>query len=207
VGWDRHWGVHVPPGDPNSVPERSIEDGVFVLDTTCDIWLYDYYQIERSIDPAPGELFVAEWRVAVDELSGYYDAGIVMARDNPPGHVSFYFRPDSVVVRTEDLEFDIGEGFHSFRFESQDMEEFDLYVDGGLLHHGFFESESLLQSYVAFGNGTAGASSLSQWDYVRFGVVPEPHTALLLLVPFLLWRFHRAASGALRKVRGGSRHA
>jgi hypothetical protein len=193
VGWDRHWGVHGPPGDPNSVPQRSIEDGVFVLDTTSDIWMYDYYQIHRAIDPEPGELFVAEWRVAVDDLLVYWDPGIVIARDDPPGHVSLKFGISSLLIRTEDVEFQIGEGSHSFRFESFDMIEFDVYVDGELLHHGVFESESLLQSYVGFGNGTAGASSLSRWDYLRFGVVPEPSTALLFLFPFLSLRFHRAA--------------
>ena len=191
VGWDRHWGVHVPPGDPNSVPERSIEDGVFVLDTTCDIWLNDYYQIERSIDPAAGELFVAEWRVAVDELLVYWDAGIVIARDEPPGHVAFRFGTDSVLISTEDLEFELGSGFHSFRLESPDLDEYDLYVDGGLLHQGTFESESLLESYVAFGNGAHGASSLSRWDYVRFGTIPEPSSGTLLSVAFLARRNRR----------------
>jgi hypothetical protein len=186
VGWDRHWGVHVPPGDPNSVPERSIEDGVFVLDTTCDIWLNDYYQIHRQIDPSPGEWFLAEWRVVVDELLVWWDTDLVIARDNPPGHVAFHFGPDSVLISTEQLEFELDNGFHAFRLESNDMDEFDLFMDGTLLHHGVFESESLLQSYVGFGNSTYGASALSRWDYVRFGTVPEPTGLALLLSAIVL---------------------
>lgn len=182
VGWDRHWGVHAPPGDPNSTPDRSIEDGVFVLDTTSDIWLNDYYQIHRSIDPEPGELFVAEWQVAVDDQLVYWDAGLVIARDDPPGHVSFKFGVDSLLISTEDLEIELGADFHSFVFMSADMEEFDLFVDGVLLHQGVFESESLLQSYVGFGNPTHGASSLTRWDYLRFGAIPEPHSFLLAII-------------------------
>jgi hypothetical protein len=183
VGWDRHWGVHVPPGDPNSVPDRSIEDGVFVLDTTCDIWLNDYYQIERSIDPGPGELFVAEWRIAVDELLVSWDALIAIARDDPPGHVGLFFGVDQLLIDTaEDILLPIAPGPHTYRFESWDMHDFELYVDNVLVHEGVFESESLLQSYVAFGNGTLGASSLSRWDYVRFGAIPEPTSFLLVII-------------------------
>jgi hypothetical protein len=197
-GWDRHWGVHVPPGDPNSVPERSIDDGVFVLDTTCDIWLNDYYQIHRQIDPAPGELFVAEWRVAVDELLVYWDAKIAFARDNPPGHAAFSFGVDQLLIDTgEDILLPIAPGPHSYRFESWDMDQFELYLDGALAHQGVFESESLLQSYVTFGNGTLGASSLSRWDYVRFGAIPEPTSFLLAIIGLASVRHRtgRASSG------------
>ena len=198
VGWDRHWGVHVPPGDPNSTPDRSIEDGVFVLDTTSDIWLYDYYEIDRAIDPELGETFVAEWRVAVDELLVYWDTTLVIARDDPPGDVTLRFGVDSVLVYTEDIEFQIGAGYHDFRFESQDMREFDLFLDGSHLHHGLFESESLLQSFVAFGNGAAGASALSRWDHVRFGVIPEPKAWAVAVLSAALFVIHgRCARGRL----------
>jgi hypothetical protein len=198
VGWERHWGVHVPPGDPNSVPERSIEDGVFVLDTTSDIWLNDYYEIDRAIDPGPGELFVAEWRVAVDELLVYWDAGIAIARDNPPGHVAVFFGVDQLLIDTaDDIVLPIAPGPHSYRFESWDMDQFQLYMDGALIHQGVFESESLLQSYVVFGNGTLGASSLSRWDYVRFGAIPEPSSFLLAIAAL------RALRHTTRRVSSG----
>ena len=35
-------------------------------------------------------------------------------------------------------------------------------------------------SGVTWGAATEGASSVSTWDYVRFGVVPEPAAGLLL---------------------------
>jgi hypothetical protein len=180
VGWDRHWGVHVPPGDPNSVPERSIDDGVFVLDTTCDIWLYDYYEIDRAIDPPPGELFVAEWRVTVETQLVWWDACVVIARDDPPGDLGFLFGPDTLFVEETDETYEIGPGAHAYRFESWDMDEYLLYVDGALIHEGAFQTPSGLQSFVAFGNAVAGGSSISRWDYVRFGVVPEPSAFLLL---------------------------
>jgi hypothetical protein len=180
VGWERHWGVHVPPGDPNSVPERSIEDGVFVLDTTCDIWLYDFYRISGLTNPGPGELFMAEWRVEVETQLTWWDASVGIARDDPPGDLQFRFGPETLFVEEGDVTYEIGAGAHLYRFESWDMDLYRLYVDGALTHEGAFQTPSGGGAFFGFGNPMAGASSRSVWDYVRFGVVPEPSAFLLL---------------------------
>jgi hypothetical protein len=88
VGWKRHWGDASGPYGPGA--NRWIEDGVFVLDSLKDDQIFDYYDVQRPIDPAPGELFIAEWRGRVDEPSDPGDAEVVIARDYPAGHVAFH---------------------------------------------------------------------------------------------------------------------
>jgi len=66
-----------------------------------------------------------------------------------------------------------------------------LYVDGQLVRRGVFD-KAVTQSYVGFGDGIQGAASLHHWDYLRFGVIPEPATVALVFV-VLTVRYRRAA--------------
>jgi len=128
-------------------------------------------------------MFIAEWRVLVETVSDPGDAGVVVARDDPPGHVFVEHASGGILIKPGNVLIDLAPGvFHSFRIESRDMDAFELLVDGQLGHLGFFDSVSLLSSFVNFGDGVQGARSLTHWDYFRFGVVPEPGCGLTLLL-------------------------
>lgn len=180
AGWHRHCGNEYGPYVGGA--ERSLAAGVFTLNSLRHSQIFDYYDIHRQLGPAPGELFVAEWRVLVDPASDPQDAGFLIARDSPPGHVSFENGPQGLRIKPGNVVIPLAPGrFHSFAVYSTDMETFDLLIDGEPVYSGSFNSNSLLQSYVAFGDGVQGARSLTHWDYVRFGVVPEPGAAMLML--------------------------
>lgn len=191
VGWTRAWGDAVGPHHGGA--ERSIEDGAFVLDSLASDQIYDFYHIDRSIDPGPGETFIAEWRLAVEGTSGPHpwDVGVTIARDSPPGYVGI--RVSSDTVRIESLPavyvpLPPG-GFHTHRVESQDMVHFTYAIDGEQVYSGLFEDITLLKSFVAFGDDAQGATpSLSRWEYLRFGAIPEPNMLSLMFACLVVFR-------------------
>jgi hypothetical protein len=190
-GWERSYGDEQGPHHGGAV--RTIEDGVLVVDSLRHDQIFDYYEIDRLINPEPGELFVAEWRLRVDEPSDFGDAGVVIARDAPPGKVAVDFGTDGVEVRgAGEIALPVAPGaFHTYRFESTDMVAFDFLVDGQLAYQGRFEDFTLLESFVNFGDGVQGLRSLSEWDYVAFGVVREPASGLMLSLVALARRTWR----------------
>lgn len=168
AGWDRQ----------NSPDEsiRSIEDGIFILDTRTNDEMFDFYRIERPIDPGPGEFFIAEWRLRVVENNGsiYGDAGVTIAPDIE-GALAFRYFEDAVNSTREAWSFPIHPGvFHIYRLESSNMRDYELRIDGTFVRTGVWDANSLLNSFVAFGDGVYPSSSLTEWDYMRFGVIPEP---------------------------------
>jgi len=177
-GWLRRFGNEDGAGEGGA--ERWIEDGVFVLDSLRHYAIYDYYEFARSIDPDPGEVFVAEWRVAVDESIPDYDATVFIARDDPPGFVLLMLGEDDVYAWTEGARIPLGSpGFHSYHLTSEDMESYQLFIDGTFAYEGMFDGQSFSTSLLIFGDGVQGARSLTRWDYMRFGVAAEPSAILL----------------------------
>jgi hypothetical protein len=184
-GWTRHTGA--------GGADRWIEDGALVIDSLHDVHIYDVAVMEHWMDPEPGELFVAEWRLLVEEESGDQDPGVAIARSFEPGFVAFYFGPNLAWNGLDNLWWNIEPGvFHTYRFESYDMVDFDFFIDDELAQEGSFHAPSSNQSYISFGDKLDGRASLSRWDYLRFGVVPEPSGSVLGLA---------AASLALRTIR------
>jgi len=177
-GWNRIYGDGQWP--PEDEPDRWIEEGQLVIDTSRNDQLAEYYWLPLT-DPGIGETFVAEWRVRSEILSGQRDNGVVFARDALPAHVGFHLQPDGLLVSTEGVIIPLDPTIsHTYRFESSDMESYRLLIDGDVAHESHFETDTLLQSYTAWGAGTVGASSISHWDYYRYGVVPEPSALALL---------------------------
>ena len=192
-GWERGYGDgNYPPEDE---PDRWLENGVLVIDTSRDPQLWEYYCMRPITDPQPGELFVAEWRVRLDLHSGSWDGTVVIARDQSPGHVAFSLTNDNLLIQNENMAIPISaHEYHTYRFESPDMQGYRLLIDGELAHVGEFWTQTALQSYVAWGPGMQGASSTSYWDYFRFGVIPEPHIVVqVLLVSAIVGRCVRRA--------------
>ena len=88
------------------------------------------------------------------------------------GYVTSTYEPN------KSAEFEPGV-FHDFEMYSSDMRSYELHIDGALAIEGVFH-ESLFPAGAGFGDLTSGLS-LAEWDYFRFGVVPEPACASLLL--------------------------
>ena len=171
----------------NGEANRWIEDGALVIDSLHDRHVEDLAKMERWMDPEPGELFVAEWRLLVEEGSTGSDAGVSIVRSFEPGDVLFGFGPTHAWVGFENLYFEVESGvYHTYRFESEDMVSYNFFIDGESVYEGTFLSPSSNQSSIAFGDLADGWMSLSRWDYFRFGVVPEPSTVLSLLCGFCL---------------------
>ncbi len=170
-GWERDlWGPE---------PIRILEDGMMTLDTRETIALWDAYKMYRSLDPGPGEVFLLQWRIRVDEVTGGTDPGLWLKTDNYRS-IDFYLGIDHVdlpgFVTIAEFEPWV---FHTFEFRSSDMETFEFRLDGILTYEGTL-LPSGYSSTVGWGDIVYGASSLATWDYVRFGIVPEPGAGLLL---------------------------
>ena len=182
-GWQRNWGnddgAHEGTG-----AVRTVENGVLTMDSLYDDRVYDYAcrYLYGEVDPDPSELFIAEWRVNVeDSIGNGRDSMVVVASDNAM-QLAFGLFPDYIESKWEDdVTLSITPGiFHDYRVLSWDMQTYELYIDGDLAHQGTFWQGSL-ESKLAWGDGVSGAASRTHWDYVRMGVVPEPASLMLLI--------------------------
>jgi hypothetical protein len=163
--------------------ERTLDNGVFRLNSLADTEIKDSYTIERQINPDLGEVFIAEWRLRIVENLNFYEAGIGIAPDFP-GTLSFQYTLDHVISTREDWSQAITPlDFHSYRVESTDMVNYRLWIDGQFARTGQWDLISFNQSFFVFGDmgQFGGTGSVTEWDYVRFGVVPEPGTGSILL--------------------------
>jgi hypothetical protein len=171
-GWTR---VH---GDKPA--ERWIDDGVFFIDGRAEVGIYDFYEMvfDGGFDPGPGETFVMRWRLKVDEVDGFEDPTVRVRSDRVAEDqfyaVGFTFTEDLIRSAYEpDVEAPIEPHvFHEYELRSQDMRNYRLYVDDDALLQGGF-CGVFGPTAVAWGDG-ASARGSAEWDYVRFGVVPEP---------------------------------
>lgn len=161
---------------------RFLDQGNLVIDSLASPQIADFYEMERpgSIDPDPGELFVLQWRLRVDRVTRLEDPGVALFSDESWA-VGLSFGEDHVVSGFElGVSIPIAPGvFHDYELRSADMRTYGFDIDGQLARAGSFV-HVVTSSLVGWGDGTQGSASLSTWDYFRFGVVPEPGSALLL---------------------------
>lgn len=93
AGWERSWGDWSGPYHGGAI--RTIQDGVMTMDSLYDPGVFDIAVMHRPFNPAPGELFVMEWRLAVDEVVGSGDPGVALFSDDR-WVVGFKWDQDSV---------------------------------------------------------------------------------------------------------------
>ncbi len=189
-GWERHYYKPEPS-------TRTLGDGMLQLDSSHNQSTYDFYQIHRQINPTIfGESFVAEWRVVVPFLEspfGFGDSGIGFARDGG-GTLSFSFLTDRIMSDREGWSIPLSPGvLHDYRITSTDMVTYALEIDGVFARNGTWDLNSLNESFVGWGDTTQGGGilSVSRWDFVRFGVIPEPATVTLCWYALWISRKHR----------------
>lgn len=193
-GWNRAYGNWEGPGEGEAV--RTLADGVLTYDSRHDTGVYDYCWMERpgALDPGPGELFVMEWGLEVDEIvegSADFDPGVALFSDDSWG-VGLRFSMDRVSSAFEHTDIAMlnpGE-YYDYRLVSTDMRQYQLYLNGIFVYEGAFV-DVFTESYLSWGDGTQGAGSLQSWNHFRFGVVPEPRSQLLVLTLLLVLRSAR----------------
>jgi hypothetical protein len=177
-GWERgHFGDNGPTA------ERSLTDGIMTLDGRASIDIVDGYVRQRQINPGPGEVFLVQWRLRVDDVLAHplapYDPAVIVYSDD--GWEVILEAGEAVGHSLlEQFSFPMEPGvFHHWELRSSDMRSYDLFIDGALVYAGQFVP-AVRRSQVEWGDLTAGAASSSRWDYFRFGVVPEPATWMLV---------------------------
>ncbi|MEW6251521.1 MAG: hypothetical protein AB1716_12810 [Planctomycetota bacterium] len=175
--------------------QRWFEDGWLVMDGRRDPRIQDFNRFYRSLDPQPGEEFILQWRISVDELSGYHDPEIGVFSDEK---WAVGFIMSLTEIRSE-FEQNVSASFepglpHTFELRSRDMRAYSLRIDGVEAIRGSFWL-SLWASEVGWGDGGYGAASLARWKYVRFGVVPEPDSGICLVIGATLGLFGISAKG------------
>ena len=139
-----------------------------------------------ELDPGPGEVFVARWRVCVSHIEPPYplDPSVIIYSDQQRG-IGFIFGYDR--VRMDDGYYlPIVPGvFHEYELRSASMMTWDFYVDGVLAYSG--ESwASVSSSLVGWGDSSHQAGSVSRWAWFDFGVIPEPCSVWLVVVATLV---------------------
>ncbi|MBN2446631.1 MAG: hypothetical protein JXO22_07895 [Phycisphaerae bacterium] len=174
-------------GEPPAL--RWIEDGMLVIDSRADNNTTDGNSapLPDSMDPEEGETFIARWRMRILEVALYEDPGVYVCSDNQFS-MGFVFGMDYVSEYgpNHSAGFSPGE-FHTFELRSCDMLSYTLFIDGSLGFEGE-SSESYSPTQVGFGDNVRGGTSLTQWDYFEFGVVPEPATCVFAFVVAAMWR-------------------
>jgi hypothetical protein len=201
AGWERNWGDWSGQYHGTGAV-RTLADGVMTMDSLYDPGVFDIAVLHHSFNPAPGELFVMEWGLAVDQVVGIWDPGVALFSDDGWG-VAFEYNQSSVVsVFDEGLHVPIAPGeFHDYRVTSWDMRNYRLLIDGTLAHEGplLYCADS---SNMAWGDGTQGAASLHRWDYMRIYTILEP-TSLAMCGAVGCWSLCiRRISWAQRALRG-----
>lgn len=165
---------------------RTLGDGIMSIDGRADRQIDDYYRMDRSLNPEPGELFVMQWRLRVNEVIGHplglYDPGVGLFSDDD-NELTFVLGVDFIRSYHEDGAIIPIEPFvfHEFEVRSFDMQTYELRIDGTTARTGEFWKPNFRRSGVDWGDYTRGSASLTDWDYFRFGVVPEPSSLALIL--------------------------
>jgi len=195
AGWVRHWGDRDGEFHGDGAT-RTLEAGILTYDDRADPWIYDISLREGmgNIDPDPGEVFVMEWRLKVEDVGAPWVGSIGLFSDDSWG-LGLNFAEGHIVSSFEGLlELPIVPAvYHRYRVTSSDMRTYVLAVDNVVIHEGHFV-QVLSESRVAWGSGSSGAtaSGLMYWDYFRYGVVPEPSALVLLLMAVACQRGRRA---------------
>ena len=191
VGWSR--GVGSSGGKPPGAYREILDGEYLLLDSRIEAWEggADDYSFARpdSFDPGAGEYFLAEWRVwsdaTVTQFNGTDSAVFIFSDRSYTAAIGLAC--DRVINSNpfddaEQVNYISPGVMHDYVFISYDMLAYELYVDDQPAFSGSFTSDGPWEAEVGFGDVAAGLSSRSEWDYVRFGVVPEPTSVLLIIV-------------------------
>lgn len=191
-GWSRETSLYFS--------NRSIEQGWLVQQAeivpqnppNLDLSEDDFYR--RSIAEFTGaEGFFLEWRVVTDGprygFPNVAPASIVAYGFRNVGY-HFTIADDQVRLIRDNLlplvYVDIESGVpHTYRLELYGAESYSFLIDGQVVDSGVPEGAyPTADSAIVFGGRAVHSVELTtvRWDYIRYGVIPEPATGLLLLL-------------------------
>jgi len=171
--------------------QRSLQDGSLILDSLADWHIVDEYYITTPLVLDPGESLEVDWRLRVDQSPDNPDAWVVV-RAGTDGAVVLNYLDDGIWSGFEGVWIDFAPGvFHDYSLISYDLATYALYIDGQLVRNGYFEG-FWSSSGLTWGDGTEGATSMTSWDFARFGVVPEPPAGFVMaLAGLAVLRFRK----------------
>ncbi len=173
---------------------RTVENGILTLDGLACNQISDQYRWNamETLDPDPGEMFYAEWRMRLLPGSEDSDVGVFIATDAMQRAFNLQYSVFGMRSSQDDREVNLDMTvLHRFRMESLDMVDYVMYVDDDLVWDGAFVAPAIFSSRVNFGDRFIGAASASEWDYFRFGVVAVPEPSTLFLVGYGVCTLHR----------------
>ena len=161
-GWNRSWGNNEGPFHGDGA-YRTVENGVLSMDSLYSERVYDYayLRLPGEFDPDPGELFVAEWRLKVDEVVSYwgaYDPSVGCGTDGALQLGLGYYEDCIESVFEDDVYIPIEPYvFHEYRVISWDMYDYTLYIDGEVAHEGSFWQGGM-ESSMGWGDTVSGSA-------------------------------------------------
>jgi len=149
----------------------------------------DFYAYSlASFDGA--DAFFLEWRMDTtglrEEMFDVAPASIVLYGISGVNY-HFTIARDQMLFRRDPrlpvVWVDIAPGVsHDYRLELYGAELYELYIDGSLIDAGVPEGAYPTEdSVLKFGARATYVDSVTRWDYIRFGTIPEPATGFLLL--------------------------
>jgi len=178
-GWERNWGnwqgQYQGPG-----AVRTLANGVLSYDSMYDPYVWDFSVMRRpgQMDPDPGEEFLMQWRLRVDQVTHWWGDPTMFVSSDDIGEgncyiLSFVWNDGSVVSAFEpNVAIPVGtREFHTYEMRSPDMRTYELWIDERVALRGSFWLR-WTPSRLAWGDGTQGVASVHHWDYFRFGVIP-----------------------------------
>ena len=175
--------------------DRWLADGWFLHHVDLGEWPpppygeQDFYR--RDLADYVASPFFAEWRILSDapdsEVDQQNGAALIVFTG---GGVSYHFNMASGLTRIlrgvpyPTRYFEIEPAIpHSYRLEVYGADYFEFRIDGSVVDSGEPEGDfPTPDALMSFGTQFYMSESTSQWDYVRFGAIPEPATGVLLLV-------------------------
>ena len=197
-GWTRIWN--------QPFAERSIQDGVFVLDASADRHTCDWYEhytdngcawpMPDAEVPDPCSHFFMQWRLKIEDFIGSPSAATVGVFTPDSWAVGFLITDQTIRSAFEQdvsASFEPNE-FHEFELRSTNMRTYELYMDGSPALTGYFY-DAVMTNKIVWGEDTTTGSSVSRWDYFRVGIAPEPCSSLAVIVLM-------AAASLARRTRG-----
>jgi hypothetical protein len=158
--------------------ERILQDGALTLDSMADWRIVDEYYIDRALSLAPGESFRMDWRVRVNDVLGDFDPAVILHAGG--AEVILNYSTTSIYSTLECAwvaEFAPGV-YHDYSLTTSDFSAYALSIDGHASYTGRLVGP-LPGTFVGWGDCTEGPSSVSAWEYFRFGIVPEPSAGLI----------------------------
>jgi hypothetical protein len=149
----------------------SVENGILTLDTTSSVQESARFTQNWTASNIYGS--VVQARMRLDYYIGKPSLGGAAIWVEDDAHVEvLLISPERIQLYFSKLSYsmDTTDAYHTFRITVLG-DSINVYVDGELVIDGagtFGRSKVKTSNWIAFGDGSAGASSKSSWDYVQY---------------------------------------